>query len=205
MTVAIHKATGKTVEIIDASRGWLKIQFENGDVRSARIGDLTTGEPSESLPEPVTTLSSEEIIMEAATPAKETKPRPQRAKRAPTTKAAKSDKKSTKAAKPDKKLTKDNGARLDNQPMSAAFAEYRASYVKGARSLHCGDEIAVALDGLTPADVVAIARGFNIAKPTWATLNPGQQRMTAGNVLRNAVKRGDITLTALRSAAKAKK
>lgn len=92
--------------------------------------------------------------------------------------------------------------------MSATLLKYRASYVdtvssSNRPSLHNGDVVAKFLAGQDPAIVMAAAErilgldaGFLIAK--YASLNPGQQRMNAGNRIRAALKRGDITAAELK-------
>lgn len=92
--------------------------------------------------------------------------------------------------------------------MSATLLKYRASYVdtvssSNRPSLHNGDVVAKFLAGQDPLIVMAAAErilgldtGFLTAK--YASLNPGQQRMNAGNRIRAALKRGDITAAELK-------
>lgn len=66
----------------------------------------------------------------------------------------------------------------------------------GNRSLCNGDPIAVLLEGRSPEEVMSIVEGkLGLGKGAlvekYAKLNPGQKRMNAGNLLRNAVKRGE--------------
>lgn len=83
--------------------------------------------------------------------------------------------------------------------MSAILAKYRGgyekaiSYTKGV-TLDNGDQLAVALRGLSPADVCAIADAVYDELPGshWARyehLNIGQKRMSAGNRIRGALRR----------------
>jgi hypothetical protein len=62
---------------------------------------------------------------------------------------------------------------------------------------HNGDELAVAMIGMTPKQVVAYASyklGMDLVG-AYAHLNDGQKRMNAANRLRGAINRGDIALT----------
>ena len=87
--------------------------------------------------------------------------------------------------------------------MKAQLDAYRHTYQdtvssSGNKSLHNGDGVASKLAGMEPRDVVALAeRLLEMEEGSlWAkyqNLNKGQQRMNAGNRIRNAVKRGDIT------------
>ena len=87
--------------------------------------------------------------------------------------------------------------------MKTQLDQYRAGYqdtvsASGNKSLHNGDGVASKLAGMEPRDVVAMAeRLLELEEGSlWAkyqNLNKGQQRMNAGNRIRNAVKRGDIT------------
>jgi hypothetical protein len=86
--------------------------------------------------------------------------------------------------------------------MKDQMAAYRGGYTEavsasGNKSLHNGDDTATTLAGMEPEAVVALAEAV-LGMETgslWAkyqNLNKGQQRMNAGNRIRNAIKRGDI-------------
>lgn len=87
---------------------------------------------------------------------------------------------------------------------AAQLARYKGGYeatvsASGNASLHNGDDTANTLSGCTPDDVVAAAETLlGMAKGELATryenLNEGQRRMNAGNRIRGAVKRGDVTV-----------
>lgn len=91
-----------------------------------------------------------------------------------------------------------------NQTMSQTLRKYSNTYIKvqsssGRISLASENELTLYLAGMTPEDVIAKAErvlGFEKDElaAKYAHLNPGQKRMTAGNRLRAAVKREDITL-----------
>ena len=91
------------------------------------------------------------------------------------------------------------------QKMSKTLAKHRAGYQKtktasGGSSMDNGDAIATLLRGKTPAEVCALAEQLipNCEATTkYAHLNAGQQRMNAGNLIRNAAKRGDIRKSAI--------
>jgi hypothetical protein len=93
--------------------------------------------------------------------------------------------------------------------------KYRQGYVEtetanGQKSLHNGDDVAVALEGIEPETVAraaerllsmqkgALYRGDGTGK--YDHLNLGQVRMNAGNRIRNGIKRGDFSLDDLRGA-----
>ena len=92
----------------------------------------------------------------------------------------------------------------DDKRMSKRLDRYRKDYhdsvsYSGKKSKVNGDDVALALMGLTPEQVMAAAEnildlpeGELVAK--YAHLNPGQRRMNAGNRIRAAVKREDITI-----------
>lgn len=94
--------------------------------------------------------------------------------------------------------------------MAETLQRYRGSYVActsptGRSSLRKNDQIAKLLEGQPPEAVVAIAeRALGLeAGELWAKyekLNPGQQRMNAGNRIRAAVKRGDLDTRGLEAA-----
>ena len=76
-------------------------------------------------------------------------------------------------------------------------------------SLNNGDSTALSLKMFDPARVMAIAEAVlpgiekgELAK-RYGKLNPGMQRMNAGNRIRAAIKKGTITKAALKRAMKA--
>lgn len=81
--------------------------------------------------------------------------------------------------------------------MAKTLNRYRGNYephftLRGKKSLSNGDWLAQQLAGLTPAEVVVLAASA-LDQPgltqRYAHLNPGQQRMNAGNRLRAATKK----------------
>ena len=67
---------------------------------------------------------------------------------------------------------------------------------RGQKTLCNGDDLAIRLSSKTPAEVPELASkllGLDL-KTKYASLNPGQQRMNAGNRLRSALKKGNITM-----------
>jgi hypothetical protein len=98
---------------------------------------------------------------------------------------------------------------LDNEDhngnkMAGVLANYRAGYVpsiaaSGKKSLSNGDAVAKALEGKAAEEVLQIADSLlglpsGTLQSQYARLNPGQQRMNAGNRLRAAVKKGTIAV-----------
>jgi hypothetical protein len=96
--------------------------------------------------------------------------------------------------------------------MSATMLKYRKKYepslsASGRKSLNTGDEIAHLLAGLEPRLVIAAAERLLSLKTNelwdkYSGLNVGQQRMNAGNRIRGAVKRGDVTVKDVKKAIK---
>ena len=97
--------------------------------------------------------------------------------------------------------------------MSATMLKYRTKYepslsAAGRKSLNNGDDIAHLLSSLDARDVVHLAEkalGLK-ANELWdkyAHLNRGQQRMNAGNRIRGAVKRGELTVAKVKKVLKA--
>ncbi len=86
---------------------------------------------------------------------------------------------------------------------AAQLARYKGGYEatvssSGNASLHNGDDVALTLSGTTPAAIVTAAElllGLEAGSLTerYANLNEGQRRMNAGNRIRGAHKRGDVT------------
>lgn len=65
----------------------------------------------------------------------------------------------------------------------------RVKSVSGGVSFHCGDDIAQKMHGLPLAQVQSIAATVGIDHSKYAHLNPGQQRMNLGNLLRSFVRK----------------
>jgi hypothetical protein len=94
--------------------------------------------------------------------------------------------------------------------MSEHIRKYRPGYAKvksytGSSSLNNNDAVATCLAGLTPDQVCTVAEGVVFECPDLSKmynhLNPGQKRMNAGNRIRAAIKRGDITSKDVEAAA----
>ncbi len=67
----------------------------------------------------------------------------------------------------------------------------RVKSASGNRSYDKGDELAKALRGLDADQIVDIA-GFEPS--AWSHLNPGQRSMNARNAIRNAIRKGTMTM-----------
>lgn len=97
--------------------------------------------------------------------------------------------------------------------MSKTLAKYRVNYQpsiapSGRKSLNTGDKLATILAGMEPLAVIRLAEqvlGLEAGEllTKYEHLNRGQQRMNAGNRIRAAVKRGDITIEGVEDALKA--
>lgn len=94
--------------------------------------------------------------------------------------------------------------------MSKTMAKHRAKYVatasaSGRKSLHNGDELAKVLEYKDHNAVVAAAEQLleletGTLATKYAKLNNGQKRMNAGNRIRGALKRGEITIEEIKGA-----
>ena len=72
----------------------------------------------------------------------------------------------------------------------------KARTASGTKSLNNGDEVAVALEGLTLGECQDLADSFigdNDFRTRYAKLNPGMQRMNIGNRIRGAVSKATVT------------
>jgi hypothetical protein len=86
--------------------------------------------------------------------------------------------------------------------MSNHIRPYRAKYettrnATGRKTKICGDDLSQALRTLLPNQAVRLAAKLldrDDVLTKYESLNPGQQRMNSGNLLRNAIKRGDLEL-----------
>ncbi len=97
-----------------------------------------------------------------------------------------------------------DGEDHDGNKMAGILANYRAGYVpsiaaSGKKSLSNGDAVAKALEGINAQEVLLMAESLlglpsGTLQAQYARLNPGQQRMNAGNRLRAAVKKGTIAV-----------
>ncbi len=89
------------------------------------------------------------------------------------------------------------------QKMAAALRKARERYTKvksatGKDSMDNNDLVAKLLRERTPAEVIAAAEKLlelscGELATKYENLNPGQKRMNAGNRIRGAISRGDIT------------
>lgn len=86
--------------------------------------------------------------------------------------------------------------------MSKTLNAYKPTYKptithNGTKSLNNGDAIAEALTAMVPLDVVLFAEKMlgkeGELTERYAHLNPGQKRMNSGNLIRGAIRRGDLT------------
>ncbi|MCK5609672.1 hypothetical protein KAR91_47805 [Candidatus Pacearchaeota archaeon] len=94
--------------------------------------------------------------------------------------------------------------------MSKTLSKYAEGYepslcASGRKSLNTGDKIAHLLAGLEPLAVIQAAEsvlGLEDGEllERYEHLNNGQQRMNAGNLIRSAFKRGEVTVTAVKKA-----
>lgn len=99
-------------------------------------------------------------------------------------------------SKKDKAPTKKSTAKSESTAESGVSIRVEkdkynpARTASGTKSLNNGDPVAVALEGLTLAEVQSLANSFigeNDFGTRYAKLNPGMQRMNIGNRMRGAI------------------
>jgi hypothetical protein len=109
-------------------------------------------------------------------------------------------------SKSDKAATADVAPTV-GQVMAGTLRKHRTNYTpvksaSGKPSLDNGDPVAQALRGKTEIEVMDLAervlQGAGDLKVKYGHLNKGQQRMNAGNLIRNAIKRGEIKVKDLK-------
>lgn len=101
-------------------------------------------------------------------------------------------------------LIETDGEDHDGNKMAGVLANYRAGYIpsiaaSGKKSLSNGDAVAKALEGINAREVLLMTESLlglpsGTLQAQYARLNPGQQRMNAGNRLRAALKKGVIAV-----------
>ncbi len=94
--------------------------------------------------------------------------------------------------------------------MAEILRKYRAGYeisttATGRKSLRCGDVTSIKLTGLTGFQAIDLAEKLigvdaGILRAKYEHLNEGQRKMNAGNRIRGALKRGEITEEQIESA-----
>jgi len=104
----------------------------------------------------------------------------------------------------------DAPTRKEKRSAAETLRKYRSKYVHtdgyAGLSINNGDNIANALKMCEPGRVVRIAEkvlpGVKAGElqKRYASLNPGMQRMNCGNRIRAAVKKGTVTITAVKKA-----
>ena len=87
----------------------------------------------------------------------------------------------------------------------AGYETYQAP--NGNLSMDNGDEVALILRGASPEAVMGAAEKLKGLEPgtlakRYADRNQGAKRMNSGNIIRGCVKRGDATVTTVRTAIK---
>jgi hypothetical protein len=91
---------------------------------------------------------------------------------------------------------------LGGSPKMAALRSAKERYVKAKNGfLRSNDEIAQAFDGLEPDRTITTCMNLlGLSANPYAHLNIGQQSMNLRNKLRTALKRGVISIDAIRAA-----
>lgn len=94
-----------------------------------------------------------------------------------------------------------SGRKYVGSMLSLADRVKQGLYVKGTNGqLRSNDEVAVALDGVKPVDVIKVGLGLlQLEANPYATLNIGQQSMNLRNRLRGAVRKGTLSVEAITS------
>jgi hypothetical protein len=93
------------------------------------------------------------------------------------------------------------GRKYVGSMLSLADRVKQGLYVKGTNGqLRSNDEVAVALDGVKPVDVIKVGLGLlQLETNPYASLNVGQQSMNLRNRLRGAVRKGTLSVEAIKS------
>lgn len=102
----------------------------------------------------------------------------------------------------------EEGKKKSKASMAQALAMHRGQYVKtksakGKPTAICGDEVSTILSGLEVEVALEVA-AWAIDVPAdelytrYEHLNPGQQRMNAGNLIRGAIKKELVTINDLK-------
>lgn len=190
------KYMGKEIELVEASGGMATIRLV-GETATQKVR-LTSIEGLNSIAPPA--VKQKEKQMEATqtngdTPTPKSKKAPAKGKKAPA---------KGKAKKVPGKAKVTNG---DEAPMSALRTK-KDVYIKGQRSVICGDDVSQVLDGLDPAQKVRVA--YLLTKDTdkpvkiseWDHLNNGQRAMNAANRIRGLLNQEETTVTAIKAAVK---
>lgn len=179
-TTRITLTTGETATILDAAKGWIRVRLDDGTERSIRRNQIAEQQTTD------TTTKENDAMTEQHNEQQE-----QAAEQAETT-----TNEATQAAEQPAEQAEKKGYTGTMEALKTA----KLGYIKGKRSLICGDEVSVALDGLTPAakrEVAMIATATMetpVTRESWDGLNGGQIAMNAANAVRRAYKAGLITL-----------
>ena len=85
----------------------------------------------------------------------------------------------------------------ESKLMRSELAETMSQYRHGYEDDRCGDKVSNILKSINPEDVLHVTeRLVNLAPGTldvrYSSLNNGQRRMNAGNLIRGAISRGEI-------------
>lgn len=91
------------------------------------------------------------------------------------------------------------GRKYVGSMLSLADRVKQGLYVKGTNGqLRSNDEVAVALDGVKPVDVIKVGLSLlELESNPYASLNIGQQSMNLRNRLRGAVRKGTLSVEAI--------
>lgn len=86
----------------------------------------------------------------------------------------------------------------DGEPKRSSLAETMAKYRAKYKDSKCGDSVSNMLGSLLPADVMVVAEHLldleaGTLVERYSSLNNGQMKMNASNLIRGAINRGDIT------------
>lgn len=92
-----------------------------------------------------------------------------------------------------------SGRKYVGSMLSLADRVKQGMYVKGTNGqLRSNDEVAVALDGVKPVDVIKVGLDLlQLESNPYASLNVGQQSMNLRNRLRGAVRKGTLSVEAI--------
>lgn len=97
---------------------------------------------------------------------------------------------------------RDSGKKYVGSMLALADRVKSGAYVKSATGqLRSNDELAVALDGVGPTGVIQLGKHvLNLETNPYSQLNIGQQSMNLRNRMRGAIKKGTLTIDAIKAA-----
>ena len=83
-----------------------------------------------------------------------------------------------------------SGSALVDRDITSRYVKHDVKTPGGRKSTNNNDRLALATMGFSAAQMIELLDTHGIEHKDWSHLNPGMQRMNAGNVLRTQIKKG---------------